>query len=406
MIVVSCAIKLFDKHMNLSSLKSHYRRLFHGRYGLHTAIGLALVSLGLLSVVILVSQSQELRRSAAGLNGPVVLTFLPASNSTLTPGSQAEIKVIANTGNNSVRGIQFSFNVEGNIPSDLAFVNSQPEGLALLGNQVGSVGSNHNLFVSFIANILSGELSYTSSNQSVELGAIKFTVPSTGSITFTTVEAETKSESVEDASNLIGIPSSLSYQFAQPTPTMTSSPAPSPSTSPTPSPTPATGQNVSGFNLKVTFPGVTSNRGPINANVSVGQLGSSSTLSSSNVTFSYQNGAYQSNVALTSPVPSNSNYWVAVKGEKHTQRVFTDVTLIQNTLLDLTSKPIEPGDLPPQDGVVNSSDISKLSTIFAKPQPSAAEIQTADLNYDGQINSIDFGLILSTLSNKPDEIIF
>ena len=59
------------------------------------------------------------------------------------------------------------------------------------------------------------------------------------------------------------------------------------------------------------------------------------------------------------------------------------------------------GDLPDQDGVVDSYDTSLVRENFGSKDPTV--LQYADLNYDGIVDSSDFSRIIEALSIKYDE---
>jgi len=68
---------------------------------------------------------------------------------------------------------------------------------------------------------------------------------------------------------------------------------------------------------------------------------------------------------------------------------------------DWTEKAIEPGDLPPQDGVCNAHDASLILERIGKSDNEA--LRVADLNYDGMVNLNDYSLLLGTLSEKYED---
>ncbi len=120
------------------------------------------------------------------------------------------------------------------------------------------------------------------------------------------------------------------------------------------------------------------------------------------------NGIYNAlNVPLLGVSPG-SDYEIFVKGPKHLAKGFKNITLVanNNSLFDFTTSGLEPGDLPPQDGVINSQDISRLIELLDVPSPTAADLNTADLNYDGVINGGDVNELILTLSIKYDEDVY
>ena len=75
----------------------------------------------------------------------------------------------------------------------------------------------------------------------------------------------------------------------------------------------------------------------------------------------------------------------------------------ENKDLDLTYKPLEPGDLPlPQDGKVDKNDFDYLWKNRGKSDENILKI--GDLNLDGIINMGDINLLLQTLETRYDEV--
>lgn len=117
------------------------------------------------------------------------------------------------------------------------------------------------------------------------------------------------------------------------------------------------------------------------------------------VNYSGEGGIYLAeNISLTG-VPAGSDYILYIKGPKHLAKGFHDVTLISgnNPGFYWVDNELEPGDLPPQDGFINSLDISKIVDLLEVPSPSQDQLDVADLNYDGVINGADINSLLLTL---------
>ncbi len=163
---------------------------------------------------------------------------------------------------------------------------------------------------------------------------------------------------------------------------------------PSPTATPIVARQLS---VLAKFAGVTKDVGPIKAKVSDGGtiIG--------DLTFTHTtNGVYKAMYAVPTSYVFPTQASFSVKPEKHVQRVFRSWP-VSNQTIDLTSKVFEPGDLPPQDGIVNITDINKVVAILAKPTQTADDRLIADVNYDGVVNAADVSIILSTLSTRPDE---
>lgn len=162
----------------------------------------------------------------------------------------------------------------------------------------------------------------------------------------------------------------------------------------------------SSFSIRTSVLGVTQDRGPITAKVQVGALGNTTPIVSRMIPLVYEDGSYMGVLSADNALVFPDKIWVTVKGHKHLQRLFSGLQLTQNNqTLDLTSKPLQPGDLPIQDGTIDLEDINTMLSIFAKPEQTVSDINTGDLNYDGVVNAADLALLLVTLSFKPDEAI-
>jgi len=123
--------------------------------------------------------------------------------------------------------------------------------------------------------------------------------------------------------------------------------------------------------------------------------------------------------SITTNVATGSGYKVFVKGPKHLQKrvcVATPtetypgsyhcdqggitITAGQNTF-DFSGVYMLVGDLPEQDGVVNSYDTSLIRNNLGKSD--ADTLSKADLNFDGIVDTQDYSLIISALSVRGDE---
>lgn len=113
-----------------------------------------------------------------------------------------------------------------------------------------------------------------------------------------------------------------------------------------------------------------------------------------------------------SGVTAGRAYGLFVKGEKH-----RSMQMVANVVLQLaspsaqkfdwTANPLDPGDLPDpsnnnqQDCVVNSNDISLLKN--REGSSSSSDLGVADLDYNNIVNAADMGLVMHTLTTKPDD---
>lgn len=135
------------------------------------------------------------------------------------------------------------------------------------------------------------------------------------------------------------------------------------------------------------------------------------------------NGVYQVSIYMAisnPPLPISNDYQIYIKGEKHLSRKFcrtsgqSSICTGNGTInigsnpeysFDFTGLPLEPGDLPPQDGVANSIDFKKIVDLFSKPcgDLTAGDKLTADLDYSSCVNVRDAFLMRKTLETRYDE---
>ncbi len=144
-----------------------------------------------------------------------------------------------------------------------------------------------------------------------------------------------------------------------------------------------------------------------------------------------ENGVYQASIGLksvgTPAIPVGDGYTIYLKGEKHISKklctytqtarcvgdgkIYIGATNNPDTIdkspqvFEITALPLEPGDLPTQDGQADSADFAKINNLLTKSCSAltASEKYTADLDYNGCINVRDAFLMRKTLETKYDE---
>ena len=201
-----------------------------------------------------------------------------------------------------------------------------------------------------------------------------------------------------------------------PTPTVSSTPIITPT--PTPTPKPQTME----FRVKLTgVAGGDAEGGKVSVKFLM-RDGSVQQLSSPLAVTHVVNGVYKASAILTNPFPAVTQFMIKIKGEKHVAIKFCkqvgqsgpcddgEYITVPNPVpltysFDLTGIPLPPGDVYPQDGIVNQTDIDRIKALLSKPTSSltAADLLVGDLNYDGSINVYDIFLILQTLRVRYDE---
>ena len=103
-------------------------------------------------------------------------------------------------------------------------------------------------------------------------------------------------------------------------------------------------------------------------------------------------------------VPTNGyvgKFDIRIKGIKHISHTFIRKDLADN--IDLTDYAMEPGDITDAAGKIDNdidTDDLKVLEDLIKSQPSASELQRADLNFDGALDIVDRALLRSGLRNQ------
>ncbi|MBI2028817.1 hypothetical protein HYT02_00160 [Candidatus Gottesmanbacteria bacterium] len=113
------------------------------------------------------------------------------------------------------------------------------------------------------------------------------------------------------------------------------------------------------------------------------------------------NGVYQATNVSLSGLTFVDNVAFFVKGPKHLAKEMPYGP--QGSQYDWTAFELEGGDTIPQDGIVNSVDISRIIDLLEVPNQSQAQLDVGDLNYDGIVNGADVNELILTLSTKRDE---
>lgn len=134
-------------------------------------------------------------------------------------------------------------------------------------------------------------------------------------------------------------------------------------------------------------------------------------------------GIWKGSLTANKQYGGNVSTYFLIKGPKHIQKKICDTTptetfpgtyrcnntnLLGNVLLtdgvnnlDFSGVSLLVGDLPEQDGIVNSYDTSLVRNNFGKTD--AQTLKLADLNMDGIVDTQDHSLVISALSYRADE---
>lgn len=117
-------------------------------------------------------------------------------------------------------------------------------------------------------------------------------------------------------------------------------------------------------------------------------------------------GIWMGNVPIDAPV--GEGYTIRIKGAVHVQKKAPVMVSIENkeNNIDLSNTTLLAGDIQgddkKQDGVIDSIDISYIRSHLGSTTPEI--LKTADLNFDGVVDTQDYSLMISSLQqNKTDE---
>lgn len=192
---------------------------------------------------------------------------------------------------------------------------------------------------------------------------------------------------------------------------------------PTVSPTPiASGSQI--IDLRVKLAGVTDgSANGAKVGIKFVKLGGETLQLSSALALVYVgNGVYKAEATLSNPLPFGTKFRIKVKGEKHLTSEFcyqvgqtgpckdTEYITMPNFIaqtygFDLTGLPLQPGDVSPQDGKVDTTDFTAIKSLMSKlcSELTTQEKLKADLDYNGCVTVKDIFLIRQTLETRYDE---
>lgn len=192
---------------------------------------------------------------------------------------------------------------------------------------------------------------------------------------------------------------------------------------PTFTPTPTSPPNISSIEFRIKFSGVTDGAAE-GAGVTARFVRNDINVVTPPILFAHiGNGVYKATVGLTGSltIPAGPGYTIVLKGEKHVARKFCKQTgqtgpcignesmiIPSGTLtpvFDFTGLPLDPGDLPPQDGKADTADFDSIKALLSKPCSALTtqEKKTGDLDYNGCVDIGDVFLMRKTLETRYDE---
>ncbi len=201
---------------------------------------------------------------------------------------------------------------------------------------------------------------------------------------------------------------------------------PPPSTGPSggpsgnPTATPVPGEAVT-LVLKLSFQGILAkpqSTDKMDVQVALAGGGLSQNLSQKGTFTSDDTGTWSGTVDFSN-VPPGADYRVLVKGPKHVQKKICvatptetspgtyhcadgQISLTSGTnQLDFSGIRLLVGDLPDQDGIVDSYDVSLIRNNLGSTDPGI--LDKADVNLDGFVDTQDYSLLIQSLNVKYDE---
>lgn len=202
-------------------------------------------------------------------------------------------------------------------------------------------------------------------------------------------------------------------------PTTTSSPTattvPTATKTPTPSPSPTPNATLS---LKLRFQGIQSAPAGVKQVVQITVASKTGVKAVGRGEVLASGAIWIGDVPLS--LPGAGEYRVYIKGPKHIQkriciaapeeslpgayRCQEDKLLtlkLGKNQFDWSKITLMSGDIPPQDGVINSADLSYIKNNIGSKDPTVLE--KADINLDGIVDAQDYSLVVASLAIKYDE---
>ncbi|OGK33898.1 hypothetical protein A3F58_00545 [Candidatus Roizmanbacteria bacterium RIFCSPHIGHO2_12_FULL_37_9b] len=204
-------------------------------------------------------------------------------------------------------------------------------------------------------------------------------------------------------------------------PTLTPTITPTPPIGATSTPTPTPNPFQMNLGSKVRFQGILglpNQAQPLSVKVTINSIALSVAQTAVGDFTVDNNGFWSGRVGFNNVSPS-SDYKIFIKGPKHLQKRICQSTPQESSPgtyhcengaillnygdnnLDFSGIFLLVGDLPVQDGVVNSYDISLIRNNIGSTDPSVLAL--ADLNLDGIVDSQDYSLVIAALSVRTDE---
>lgn len=388
---------------------------------------------GLLSILLfqaVLRRDQVTYRSRADETTAVEMSFNPA---TVNPGTTEFTTVIKAKAGVAMNVQGYSFNLDFDKSKLEVKTITYKMGVvsAGLGDDTSKVGTVNTRGSILIRGEAQDETGKTIDTTGVEVVAITFKPKTTvGNSVVLGTAAAPQFVKIETNGALTPVTATLPRLTINtnnpPTSTITPSRGVSPSATPGPTLTaapttnPTTGVTLS-MTLKLKFQGIAQkpegDRSKMNVKVTV--VSSSSQKYESSAQFEAgPNGVWIGSPTF-SGLRAGDGYRIFVKGPYHIQKkvcIATPteqypgsyrcqegkrITIAANQTFDFSQIILMAGDLPQQDGLVDSYDLSLIRNNLGKKDDSA--VRSADVNRDGIVDAQDYALVVASLSTKFDE---
>lgn len=202
---------------------------------------------------------------------------------------------------------------------------------------------------------------------------------------------------------------------SSPTPNTTVTLTPTPTKTPTPSPSPTPNATIS---VKLRFQGIQSAPPGKKQTVQITAVSNTGNRTIGKGEVIASGAIWIGDIPLT--LAGAGEYRIYVKGPKHIQKricvLSPEETLpgsyrcqddrlltlkLGKNELDWSKITLMSGDIPPQDGVINSADLSYIKNNIGSKD--ASVLEKADINLDGVVDAQDYSLVVASLAIKYDE---
>jgi hypothetical protein len=371
--------------------------------------------LSLLLGVAFLNNKSVVYRSRAGENPTVALKFDPTAVSPKKDDSFTVVVKAKPSADMNVQGYTFklAFDTTKVQVTDIAYqLGVVSAGLGDTASKLADVNAKGIIKIQGEVQNATGSPLATAADTDVVKLTFKQVVDG-GSRVILTDTARAQFYSISSTGILKPAAATLSDLVVNEAPTATPAPSSSPSGAPNPSVTGVQNATLT-LNLKLKFQGILSK--PADAynkmTVKVTVVDSSGTKYPGSGDFvADANGIWSGTVKYAGP-KAGDGYQVFVKGPKHIQKKICEATpaeqypgsyhcvqgktfaVTDNMNLDFSGIYLLAGDLPPQDGLVDSYDMALVRNCIVQPTEENC-VKNADINLDGRISAQDYSLMIA-----------